>query len=172
MRTVQVERPLDDGIDALDPKPRRRNAGPERQIQKTIVAWLRAVLPPGSLVAAVVNEQRASSGSELSRMRYGAVRKRSGVLTGFPDLTIWTPGRVVLLELKASNGVLSAAQAQVHEDLRALGFHVGIATNIEEARQVLHDACIATREAFGRPMSRAKVRVEKRASIDAAGMPF
>lgn len=57
---------------------------------------------------------------------------------GVPDRVCLFPGgRVVLVELKAPGGRVSAVQARVHERLRALGMDVRVIDN-EEA---IHALC-------------------------------
>lgn len=55
------------------PPLRKRRATPERDVQRTIVRWLRQVIP-GAIVAAVPNEQRGSGRTSEQRMRFGAAR--------------------------------------------------------------------------------------------------
>jgi hypothetical protein len=129
------------------PKPPSKRGSPERDFQRTALKWLRAVLPPGSMVAASVNEQRGS-GTDEERMRYGAARKRSGVVSGWPDLTaVVANGPVVFIELKAPKGRLSASQIDVHARLRSAGHIVIVAKTIDDLRAGLRAAGVAMREA-------------------------
>lgn len=133
---------------------------PERDAQKSVVAWLRQVLPAGSLVAAVKNEHRASSGTQGGRIRFYAARKAEGVVTGWPDLIICVPGRTLFVEMKApGSGVLSAEQVALHDQLRALGFAVGVATCIETTRAFLLSAGVTLAEVAGQATKEARVRV-------------
>ena len=52
------------------------------------------------------------------------VWKLPGYIPGWPDQTIFTYKRVVLLELKAAKGVLRPKQKEIHQILRALGHEV------------------------------------------------
>jgi hypothetical protein len=114
-------------------------ATPELTAQKRVVRWLRTVLPPGSIVASYANERGGSGRSPEARRRYGAAVTASGRKAGMPDLSIYLAGcRVVLIEMKRPvGGVLSEDQAKCHAELRAMGFFVGIATSVDEARELL-----------------------------------
>jgi hypothetical protein len=129
------------------PKPPSKRGSPERDFQRTAIQWLRLVLPPGSMVAASVNEQRGSGRTDEERMRYGAARKRSGVVSGWPDLTaVVANGPVVFIELKAPKGTLSASQIDVHARLRSAGHIVIVAKSLDDLRAGLRAAGVATRE--------------------------
>jgi hypothetical protein len=119
---------------ARDAAPKKKRGNPEREAQRAVKAWLETQFP-GCIVAAVENERKAESKAPHSRARYAAERKKSGIVSGFPDLTVWLPGgRVVLIEMKSATGVLSDAQKALHPKLRALGFVVIVARDIETAR--------------------------------------
>lgn len=118
-----------------DPKQKKRQY-PERDLQKAIVGYINRFIP-GVLVAAVTNEEQGRGDAE-QRARFGAMRRSSGVLTGFPDLTVWLPnGRVILWELKAPKGTTSAAQHLVHARLSELGHPVEVIRTFEAAMDAL-----------------------------------
>lgn len=149
------------GAQARKPAPKRKNASPERIIQRAIIAYLRRVCP-GAIVGAITNEERGRGDTPLQRARFGMARKRSGVLTGLPDILVLLPdGRTLLIEVKAPGGVLSEAQAEMHTRIRATGHTVGVATCIDTARRVLLDAGVTLAEAVGQPAPAAKVRTVK-----------
>lgn len=154
-------------VDWLGTKPTtkrtRAKIGPELVQQRAVVPYLRQVLPLGSKVAALVNEQAGKGKTTVQRGRFGQARKKSGVLTGLPDLVCILPGGGVLwIEMKApKNGKLSVEQDDMHTELRALGHVVGCATCIETARWLLHEWAVPLREAAGQPMRPALVRVAK-----------
>ena len=155
-------------------KPRRKVGAPERQAQRAVIAWIRAVCP-GAVVAAITNEERGAGRTTLQRARFGLARKRSGVVTGMPDvLVLLDGGRVLLIEMKApGGGVLSEAQAELHGRLRALGHTVGVATSIETARGVLLGAGVPLREAAGQAVGVAKVRtVRAKSRVPADQVPL
>lgn len=141
----------------------RKHGSPERAVQRTLVRWLRLVLPPGAIVAAIANEEKARSASAASRGRFGAARRASGVVTGVPDLFAALPGgKVVWVEVKApANGVLSDAQDGLHNRLRTLGHQVIVATSVETARGSLQALGIPLREAAGQATATARVRVAR-----------
>lgn len=149
----------------LDPAPRTNCVPPplERDIQAGIVAWLRAVLPPGSIVQAVRNEAAPRSKAPHARARFHAARKRAGLEWGFPDLMCLLPGaRVLFLELKRpASGEVSAAQADMHRRIRGAGHAVGLATCVEEARWFLRQHGVTLHEGSGEPAREAKVRTVK-----------
>ena len=134
----------------------------ERLIQRTLVAWLRLVLPAGSMVAAVVNEQAGASSSPIARARFGAARKLSGVVSGWPDLLVTMPGgSTVWLEVKRPGGVLSLAQQDIHERLFLSDHIVMVADGIESCRYALAVVGFKLNEAPDQPKWAAKVRLEK-----------
>lgn len=97
--------------------PKRGN--PERDAQRAVVGWLRKA---GCIVNAAVNEQAARSNDPGERARFGAARKASGVTSGFPDLTVITPGgRIAFVEMKSAVGKLSEAQRELHADMLRRG---------------------------------------------------
>lgn len=147
--------------EAAKPAPKRKNGSPERAVQRAIIAYLRQVCP-GAIVGAITNEERGRGETPLQRARFGMARKRSGVLTGLPDILMLLPdGRTLLIEVKAPGGVLSEAQAEMHERIRANKHTVGVATCIDTARRVLLDAGVPLAEAAGHPAPSAKVRTVK-----------
>lgn len=152
-----------------------RALSPEREVSRGIIRWLRLVLTHGSITAIIVNEQRGTSEDELSRARYGAARKASGVVTGFFDATSLLPdGRVVWWEFKRpKGGVLSEAQQCVHEQACALGHVVIVANSIETARAGLHAAGVRLREAPGQATAEPVVRRAKpKVRLPADLVPF
>jgi hypothetical protein len=57
----------------------------------------------------------------------GAKAKAMGMRPGEPDIRVYLPqGRIGHIEIKTSNGVVSRAQRQRHDDLRALGHDVRV----------------------------------------------
>lgn len=113
---------------------------PERDAQRAVVAWLRKA---GCIVAASVNEAPADSSDPDKRARFYAARKRAGVLTGWPDLTVVTPGgRTFWVEMKSAKGKPSAAQAELHEDMRRRGCVVIVGRDIWSVERGMQDAGI------------------------------
>ena len=131
------------GAQAGKPTPKPRGT-PERDLQVEQVAWLRAVLPAGSVVAAIKNEYRADAASGRARARFYAKRREEGVQDGMPDIVIALPNAAVAwVENKSPRGVLSDAQRDMHAALRALGHTVIVARTIEQTRAGLIAAGVA-----------------------------
>ena len=123
-----------------------------------MVRWLRLVLPRGSLVNHVPNEEVPRTLDPGVRAHVFQKRRAAGVLNGWPDIQATIPGgRIVFLEMKApTGGVLSVEQQEIHRQLRALGHHVGVATDIETARGVMLAAGVALAESQHEPVRVAK----------------
>lgn len=126
---------------------KRKRGSPERTAQVSIVAFLKRALPPGSIVAAVKNEHRASSASKGGRMRFYQKRRQEGVTPGFPDLIALLPNaRVVLFEVKSPTGDLSPSQRDLHPEISALGFlPVIVCRSIDDAEAGLRAVGIPLR---------------------------
>ena len=146
----------------------------EKPTQRALLKWLRMVLPIGSVVAATMNEAPASAKTEAQRARFYEARRASGVVTGWPDLTLAVAGGpAVFLETKRpKGGVLSVAQQDVHAALRAAGFFVAVASSIESARFALQMANVPLREAPGQLAEPARFTLEKRKPSLASELPF
>jgi hypothetical protein len=108
----------------------------EDAIQRGIVRYLRTVLPSGWIVFAVPN-----GGSR--NLIEAAKMKGTGTLAGMPDLCILgnrphPEGGVeplaYFLEVKSANGRPSLPQLDMHDRLWDLGFEVGIARSIDDAK--------------------------------------
>lgn len=117
--------------------PRHRH--PEADIQRAIVAFLRLVLPPGSVVHHSAHEQRG--GGAAARRRQG-IAQGMGVAAGFPDLIVLAEGRVLFLEVKSPRGRLSEAQVEMRHRIRAQGHHHAVVTSVEGAEAALKAAGI------------------------------
>lgn len=128
--------------------PRGKNRQRERAAAVAVLRWAQLVLPAGSLVAAIRNEEQPRGSDPRARARFHAARKAAGILPGMPDLVALMPeGRTVFIEMKADKGgVLSLAQQGVHDRLRSLGHQVIVATSIDTARGGLRAAGVTLRE--------------------------
>jgi hypothetical protein len=126
----------------------KRRGAPEREAQNAVVAYLRRVLPASeAMIYANTNEEQGRGRTAAERARFGAARKRSGVLPGVPDITILTRGRVVYFEMKSRTGRLSPAQSDFFARARDLGHCAFIVRSIDDAREALRIAGVRTREA-------------------------
>ena len=111
-------------------KPVKRGH-PERDLQRAIVKLARHY--PSIMVASIVNEQRGD-GDANQRARFGAARKASGVVSGYPDFVVTASGgRVEWWELKAPKGSLSEAQRLVHARLFEQGHAVFVIRDLDAA---------------------------------------
>lgn len=136
-------------LDAPLRKPRRRLRRLEDPVQRSILAWLRAVLPAGSLVFHCPNAAKRSKAE-------GARFKSLGVVAGIPDLIAIVPGfellgvgRLPVLiggEVKAANGKTTEAQDEIGRRWRELGGFWGEWRSIDDARRTLAEAGVVTRE--------------------------
>jgi VRR-NUC domain len=99
---------------------------PEQAIQKALADHLRARAAAGTYWFHPAN------GGARTAIE-GAILKACGVRAGTPDLILIKDGKTFGLELKADNGRVSPAQALAHEEMRAAGAEVAVATGIDEA---------------------------------------
>ena len=124
-------------------KPAKKRAHPERDLQKQIVGFVNCFVP-AVVIAAVKNEEQARSNDPEARARFVAARRASGMLPGHPDIICYLPGgRVLLWELKAAKGTVSAAQHLVHARLSELGHTVEVIRTFEAAMAALTRAGVA-----------------------------
>lgn len=123
---------------------------PEADIQRDIVQWLRAVLPPGDLVHCSANEVRG--GGARARMQQ-AVNVGMGVLPGFSDLLVLARGRILFLEVKSRAGTQSGPQRRFQETVEKHGHSYGLVRSVDDARAFLATQGVRTREKplTGRP---------------------
>ena len=99
---------------------------PEQEIQKALADHLRARAAAGTYWFHPAN------GGARTAIE-GAILKACGVRAGTPDLILIKDGKTFGLELKADNGRVSPAQAQAHQEMRAAGATVAVATGIDDA---------------------------------------
>jgi hypothetical protein len=104
--------------------PARRR--PEQEIQRSVADHLRARAAAGTYWFHPAN------GGARTAIE-GAILKACGVRAGTPDLILIKDGKTFGLELKANGGRVSPAQAQAHEEMKAAGAEVAVATGIDEA---------------------------------------
>lgn len=97
-----------------------RRLGPEAQLQKACLAYLKATLPHGFVPVHVANNPRSKG--------RGGIDKSLGALAGFPDLVIFGQrehdGQATawFIEFKSPTGRLKPHQTAVHDSLQDLGF--------------------------------------------------
>lgn len=129
------------------PKTPKRGT-PERDGQRAVAAFLRKL---GCIVAASVNEAPADASDPDKRARFYAARAKAGVQKGWPDLTVITPrGQVFWIEMKSARGKLSAAQAELHADMRARGCIVLVGRDVWSVQDAMEQAGIRLERGTGR----------------------
>lgn len=118
-------------------------AGREDAIQRAIVAYLRAVLPPDCLVHHSANEGvRGGKAGVLDGVR----KREMGQTAGFPDLVVVTYCGALFFEVKADGGRVTPAQRKVHERLRAMGYRAAVVRSVDDVRETLREWSFPTRE--------------------------
>lgn len=120
-------------------------AGSEAQIHKSIVQWLRAVLPD-ALVHHSPNE--GVRGGKPGIMD-GARKKALGQIAGWPDIEVmaWSSIGPMFFEVKAATGKTSPEQDAVLDRLHTLGYRVAVVQSVNDVRACLFEWGVATREA-------------------------
>lgn len=115
---------------------------PENDIQRDIVAFLTAVLPPKSArVIAIPNAARRTKGGR-------AGNGVPGLTPGAPDLQIIANcGRVYMIEVKTVQGRMSPAQNDFRLWCVAAGVPHGVARSVDDVRELLSAWRVKTREA-------------------------
>src|SRR5262245_63129641 len=103
---------------------------PEQQLQRAIVGHLRWRARPGVWWTHIPN------GGWRSPIE-AKIFKALSVVAGAPDLLIVFEGRAYFLELKSEAGRVSPAQHECHQALRAAGATVAVASNIDQALELL-----------------------------------
>ena len=86
------------------------------------------------VIAAVPNETRQAGFCAVNEMN---AKKGRGMCVGFPDLTVWWRGVVVLIEVKRPGGSLQDNQREVHAKLEGNGFPVFVIKSVEEADEII-----------------------------------
>jgi len=118
----------------------------EAPIQRAIVTYLRAVLPPDNIVHHSANEGvRGGRSGVLDGMR----KRDMGQTAGFPDLVVLTHRGALFLEVKAEGGRVSPAQHEVHDRLRAMGYRVAVVRSVDDVRETLREWSFPTADAGG-----------------------
>jgi len=117
---------------------------PEAEIQRSIIAYLRTILPH-----AIVHHS-ASEGVRGGRagLLDGAKRKGMGQVPGWPDIIVLPFAHVgpILFEVKSQAGRVSPEQRDMHDRLEALGYRVAVVRSIDQVRQRLADWGVWTQE--------------------------
>ena len=108
----------------------------EHAEQAKLCKWLQiknieyAAVPNGMFI----NLKGRSAGMIMAKM------KEEGFRTGFPDIMVLLPGRVVFIEMKrVSKSRVSDEQKEWNAKLRTLGFDAYICKGFEAAASVIED---------------------------------
>lgn len=104
----------------------------EAELHEQVIDWLRVALPRDALVHHSPNEGKRG-------FRAQADLKKTGVQAGMPDLMICWRGDTYFLELKTRTGKVSAAQADVAQQLMDTGFKVAVLRNLPAVDACLRD---------------------------------
>ena len=127
---------------AISTTATRRRATPEADIQRAIVALLRAIIPAPGIVTASGHEQRGHSKAAMLRQ----IRLREmGTLAGTPDLLVIADGITCWLEVKAPGGALSPPQRAFRGAMQAQGVAWAVVRSETEALAAVEAAGIRTR---------------------------
>lgn len=112
----------------------------ESGIQRSIVQYLRTVIPHSVVMAIPNGSQRTKTGRPANAV--------PGFLPGAPDLVVALPrGGVLWVEVKSPVGRVSENQLLVHGLLSAAGHNCVVVRSVDDIRQALAFLKIETREA-------------------------
>lgn len=110
----------------------------EHAIQKTIVDYLRRVLPDDVRVVAIPNKPRSR--------RQGALEKARGSVAGVPDLIL--TGRIhAMIEVKREASYLRAEQREWRDFCGRNQVPYAVVRSVEDVRSALADWGVLTKEA-------------------------
>lgn len=118
---------------------------PEDPIHKSIIQWLRAVLPDAIVHHSANEGVRGGKAGLLD----GARRKAMGQVAGFPDIAVFSGAKAgpMFFEVKSPGGSVSASQAAIIARLRDFGYEVAVVRSIDDVRARLFEWGVPTREA-------------------------
>jgi hypothetical protein len=121
----------------------------ESQIQTAIIGYLRQMLPSGWIVQSTANKPRSAI--------QGSLEKKMGAIAGWPDIQILGTAHIGtymheaphawFIEVKTAKGRVSEVQKDVHGRMRDIGFKVGVARSIDDARALCKRWGLPLREA-------------------------
>jgi len=106
----------------------------EGPIHRSIVAYLRGVLPADALIHHSPNEGVRGGAAGA---RDGRRRKAMGQMPGWPDIELFTHGQVIMLEVKAEGGRLSPAQRVIRDRFEAIDVPYYVVRSIQDVDDVL-----------------------------------
>lgn len=109
---------------------------PEDALQQQVCSYLERALPRASYWCAIPNGavlagDKASRGRQMNRL------KRTGLKPGAPDLIVLHDGRLLAIELKASAGKVSEAQAKTCDTIVNAGGGYTVARSVDDVERYL-----------------------------------
>ena len=127
------------------PKTRRRDVNKAKRvdregpIQQAIVDWLVCVLPSETLVFSIPNENKGGA-------RMGARLNRLGRYPGAADLCVVQGGRAHFIEVKHEGNRQTDEQKAFAAHAHQAGAVYGVARSVDDARALLYEWGVLTRE--------------------------
>jgi hypothetical protein len=117
----------------------------EAQIHRSIIAWLRAVMPDAIVHHSANEGVRGGKAGMLD----GARKKGMGQLAGFPDIQVLAGHHIpaMFFEVKSSTGSVSREQAAMIKRLSDLGYRCAVVRSIDDVRARLCEWGGPTKEA-------------------------
>jgi hypothetical protein len=101
----------------------------ERDLQKVVVAYLRAALRPVRGIVVCIPNAPASKRNPVV-----------GMTVGEPDLAIIVKGKATGIELKTRQGVVSREQSARHNEWGDAGADVYVCRSLEDVQEVVRKA--------------------------------
>ena len=119
-------------------------AANEAGIHRSIIAWLRQVMPDAIVHHSANEGVRGGKAGMLD----GARRKSMGQVAGFPDITVLTGAYVgaLFFEVKALTGKVSPDQQIILGRLDTFGHKVAVVHSIDDVRAKLCEWGVPTKE--------------------------
>jgi len=138
--SAPAETLLGEEDDVILSSRKAKRGNPEIAVVKAIRHWLMLAVP-GAVVWGSPNEVPYRADNKREGWAMMGKRRAAGAAKGAPDLTVALPGGgVIFLEAKAPRGVVTAAQIEFHERLRAIGHRVAVVRSLDDAQAVFRAA--------------------------------
>ena len=118
-----------------EPAPRRHE---EADLLATVMSYLGWALPADAIA-------HHSPGEGQRTKRAQGELKRSGYVTGWPDVEVCYQGRVIFIELKTARGTLSTAQRNTHRRLTYCGATVLCCRSLACVEELLRELGVPLR---------------------------
>lgn len=106
-----------------------KRRAPEQALQMAVARYLDVALPDNAVWSAI-----GHGGGGKTR---GAILKSMGLKAGIPDVLIVHGSRTLFIELKATDGRVSAQQTDMHVRLRKAGAEVYTCRSLEQVEMTL-----------------------------------